>query len=163
MDRQRLSPADYVLATLLGAAILILAAQVFFRYVLNSSLSWPEELARFVFTWIIFLGAALAIRDGLHIRIDLLVERLPPKIGKRLRAFTSCLVLVFLVMMVILGIDLVWQTRNTYSTALSLPENYVYYASLPVAFLLAVFYAVRKITSALRTKTKPTPQDAEEA
>jgi len=163
MDRQRLSPADYVLATLLGAAILILAAQVFFRYVLNSSLTWPEELARFVFTWIIFLGAALAIRDGLHIRIDLIVERLPRRVGKWLRAFTDGLMLVFLVVMVILGIDLVRQTANTYSTALSLPENYVYYASLPVAFLLAVCYAVRRIVSTLRTETKATPQDTEEA
>jgi hypothetical protein len=65
--------------SLLGLGILmigVVAAQVFFRYVLNHSLFWSEELARYILVWLTFLGASVAYRRGVHPRIDLFVSRL---------------------------------------------------------------------------------------
>ncbi len=149
-DPDRLSPADYVLAIVFGATILIVAAQVVFRYVLNSSLTWSEELSRYLFVWITFLGAALAVRDGIHIRIDMLVTRLPERVAKVLAALVGLLVFGFLLAMIVWGFQLVRQTSGTPSPALRLPENYVYYAALPVACLMAAYYTARRVLAVIR-------------
>lgn len=60
------------------AAILI---QVFFRYVLNSALPWPDEAARFCMMWMTGLMAPTAFRRGGFVAIDTLVRLLPQRIG----------------------------------------------------------------------------------
>lgn len=57
--------------TLLGCC-LVAVMQVFFRYGLNNSLPWPEEVARLGFVWTVFLGMGLAIHRDAHLRIDLI-------------------------------------------------------------------------------------------
>ncbi len=162
MDRKRLSLPDWAIALLFGATILIVTAQVVFRYVLNSSLTWTEELSRYLFTWMIFLGAALALRDGSHIRIELLVERLPRRAVAVLHIVTEAVILVFLVVMVVLGFDLVRRTGGAVSPALSLPVSYAFYASLPVTFALAVYYVVRRAIRAVRGETNAAPPEGNE-
>src|SRR5215207_5529549 len=63
---------EAVTGTLLAATVVIALTQVFWRYVLNDSLSWPEEMARWAFVWLVFLGSAMLTRRGGHITIDLL-------------------------------------------------------------------------------------------
>ena len=63
--------------TAVAAALLVVAAQVVFRYGLNDSLIWAEEFARFALIWAAFLGAPVAYRRGEHVGVTLLVENLP--------------------------------------------------------------------------------------
>jgi len=51
----------------------IIAAQVFFRYLLNSSLVWSEPASVMIMGWFIFLGAAVGIREGYHLSFDVLL------------------------------------------------------------------------------------------
>jgi len=161
MDRKRLSFFDHILATFFGATIVVVTAQVLFRYVLNRSLAWTEELSRYLFVWIIFLGAALAIRDATHIRIDMLVTRLPKAAARAIGALTHWLILAFLVLLVVLGFRLVHHTAGTPTPTLRLPENLVYYAALPVSFLLAVYYVAKQILAAIRSDRSTEPPDGE--
>ncbi|MDP4893530.1 TRAP transporter small permease [Cypionkella sp.] len=55
----------------------IIAAQVFFRYILNSSLIWSEPASVLIMGWFIFLGAAVGIREGYHLSFDVLLYVLP--------------------------------------------------------------------------------------
>jgi TRAP-type transport system small permease protein len=59
-----------IIAALLLAITLLVVAQVFFRFVLSSPLPWPEELARLVFFYLVFVGGALASLHGDHISIE---------------------------------------------------------------------------------------------
>src|SRR5262245_66399091 len=52
-------------------------AQVITRYGLGDPLIWSEELARYLFVWVSMIGAALAIRQGGHFGLDLLIRRMP--------------------------------------------------------------------------------------
>ncbi len=79
---------DYVLRigqmiSLVAIALMVLAIliQVFFRYVLNNALPWPDEAARFMMMWMMGFMAPLAYRQGGFVAIDMLVEALPKTIG----------------------------------------------------------------------------------
>ncbi|NJB67663.1 TRAP-type C4-dicarboxylate transport system permease small subunit [Desulfobaculum xiamenense] len=57
--------------------VAVIGLQVFFRYVLNDSLFWSEELGRMLLVWLTFLGASVAYRRGAHIGVDILSASLP--------------------------------------------------------------------------------------
>ena len=57
----------------------MIAAQVFWRYVLNDSLIWTEPASVMIMGWFIFLGAAVGIREGYHLSFDVLLYVLPDK------------------------------------------------------------------------------------
>ena len=69
---------------LAGAALVamtvVIAAQVVFRYGLNSSLVWSEPAAVILMGWFIFLGAAVGIREGYHLSFDILLLVLPQRL-----------------------------------------------------------------------------------
>ncbi len=71
----RARETDRLVLEVLGAASIglmagVLGLQVVMRYVLNSPLSWPEELARYLMIWATFIGAALLVREDGHVRLD---------------------------------------------------------------------------------------------
>ena len=72
--------AAWALVVLIGAMVTLVAAQVFMRYVLNSSIGWTDEVSRLTFVWSIFLGIPLGIRLGSHIGMELLSSRFPPRL-----------------------------------------------------------------------------------
>src|SRR5262249_3771862 len=57
--------------------ILILCAQIFFRYALNSSILWSEEVATWCLVWLVFIGSAVIMRRWEHIHIPMLIQWLP--------------------------------------------------------------------------------------
>jgi TRAP-type C4-dicarboxylate transport system permease small subunit len=149
---RKLSVADWIIATLFAATIVVVTAQVVWRYVFNDSLIWTEELSRYLFTWMTFVGAALAIREATHIRITALTDRLPPTARKWLRLATLALIVAFLAYMVLIGFRWVRLNADTRTPALGLPLNYVLYAALPVASLLGVGFGIRRIVALLRER-----------
>ena len=62
----------YICAILFTVIIIIGAANVFCRYVLNDSLTWAEEAMRFICIWLVFIGSSLTIRIDGHVSIDVL-------------------------------------------------------------------------------------------
>lgn len=80
------------------AMIVLVFGNVVLRYAFNSGISVSEELSRWFFVWMIFLGALVALKDRAHLGMDSLVKRLPPA-GKR-----ACLVISHLLMLYICGL-----------------------------------------------------------
>ena len=80
-----------------GLMVVAILVQVFFRYVLNDALAWPDEAARFCMLWMTGLMAPTAFRRGGFVAIDMLVQLLPRGLGGLLSLallFVSLLVLV---------------------------------------------------------------------
>ena len=69
--------ARWVAMALSTAIILILCAQIFFRYFLNSSIVWSEEVATWCLVWLVFIGAAAIMRRWDHVQIPILIQKLP--------------------------------------------------------------------------------------
>jgi TRAP-type C4-dicarboxylate transport system permease small subunit len=66
-----------VLLAAVAAMVGVVSAQVALRYGFNKSIDWADEVGRLAFVWAIFLAIPLGVRDGAHIGIDLLVDKLP--------------------------------------------------------------------------------------
>jgi TRAP-type transport system small permease protein len=85
------------ITALMAVALMIMVVLVFsnvvLRYVFNSSITQSEEISRWLFVWVTFMGAVVALREHAHLGTDVLVSRLPP-MGKKV-----CLVLGHLVML----------------------------------------------------------------
>lgn len=74
--------ARVVLLVCMTVMITVVAAQVFMRYALNSSIDWADEVSRLAFVWSIFIAIPLGIREGAHVGIDLLTSRFPEPVAR---------------------------------------------------------------------------------
>lgn len=126
-------------ATLL-AACLLAVVQVFFRYILNNSLPWPEEVARLGFVWVVFLGMALAVNRDAHLRIDL-VDRLPGNLSATISVgFRVVMVAAACAALAHHGIELVSRAMGA-TPALRIPISYLY-GAVPAGAILGLGFLV---------------------
>ena len=77
------------------------------RYVFNFSIIWAEEVSQYLMIWIAYLGAGLALREGRHVAVEMLQDRLRSALGRALRMVVGGLVLVFLGVVTVLGFQFV--------------------------------------------------------
>ncbi|HEX9015646.1 MAG TPA: TRAP transporter small permease [Chloroflexota bacterium] len=138
-----------VIGLLLAVMVVDVTIQVFWRYVIQDPPTWTEELARYVFSWEIFLGMALAFGRGTHIVVDALVSAVPRPIKRVLLLGSNLLVLAFLLVLVWQGASMVGMTSNTTSTAMELNMGVVY-AGLPTGAAIAALYVVMTIANIVR-------------
>lgn len=131
-EHHRITLGDKVIALLFGVIVCIMFTQVVFRYIFNNSLSWSEELIRFLFVWLTFLGGALAINNKTHIAVEFFIELLPVKYLKYIKIFNLILIITFFASMVVIGWCWVYHSRGLQSSALGLPVNIVLYGALPL-------------------------------
>jgi len=94
--KQRLEQLN---ALLLFLMFLITFYQVVARVVLQVSSVWSEELARFTYVWMVFLGAALLVKDDGLIRVTVLTDRIGKRVATVLRIITDIAILPFIVVM----------------------------------------------------------------
>ncbi|WHH59858.1 TRAP transporter small permease [Petroclostridium sp. X23] len=119
--------------------VVVVLAQVIGRYVFSHSLTWAEELTRFLLVWISFLGAALAAKRGEHIGIDAFVNLFHGKAKLILTIIDDVLILVFWIYVAVSGISMVIQNGDQFSPAIQIPMNIVYLAIPAGGFLLAIY------------------------
>lgn len=79
-----------------GIMVVVVTAQVVARYGFNSSFDWADEVSRLAFVTTIFIAIPLGIRDGTHVGIDLIVNRLPVLPRRFIKRLTSALAGVML-------------------------------------------------------------------
>src|ERR1700688_3008698 len=89
-----------VAAALLVAETLILLAGVISRYVFDNPLTWSDELASVLFSWLAMLGAVLALHRGEHMRLTALVNRLPQRWRVWLETLGALVVCVFVALVI---------------------------------------------------------------
>jgi len=130
--------------------LLVMTLGVFFRYVLNDSLSWSEELSRYGLIYATFIGAAFACRRGTHIRVAVLEELLPAGWHRALKIVQDGVTLLLLIYLTYLAVRITGILHGTKSTAMLLPMSYIYVA-IVIGFSLAVIRLVFVLIRELRT------------
>ena len=123
---------EYVLFGLGLSMSIIVAVQVFCRYVLNHSLFWSEELARYLLVWLTFLGASVAYYRSVHPGIDVIYARMPDTIRKVAAVTVHLLSITLFLVMIIFGIKFAYFIRHQISPALYLPK-WLVFAIIPLS------------------------------
>jgi len=68
---------DFLMAAALAVMVVLVFGNVVLRYAFNSGITVSEELSRWLFVWLVFLGAVVAMKEHGHLGVDMLVSRLP--------------------------------------------------------------------------------------
>ncbi len=133
---ERILEATSIAAMLVAVGVACL--QVTLRYVFNSGLPWPEELATWMFAWSVFLGMAVATSRDAHISIDVVLRLLGPGPRSALEFFGHAIIAAASVMLLVHGLDYVSRVISA-SPALQLPMKYFFLAA-PVGGLFNLFF-----------------------
>jgi TRAP-type C4-dicarboxylate transport system permease small subunit len=135
---------EIVLISIFGLLVVDVLLQVFSRYILNTSFTFTEELARFSLIWISILGAAYLSAKREHLSMDFLYQKMRVKSQKKTLLFIEiCVFLFAMFIMVIGGFNLVYTTLHLkqLSGTLRIPLGYIY-AILPISGMLMMCFSI---------------------
>lgn len=134
------------IVVVLAAAVMMTALilQVFSRYLFNTSLTWSEELALILFTWTTLLAATSALRDGAHVRLDLVLSLLPEGARGIAQRVIMLLILAFCLILAWSGWTYTTSTMGQVSAAMRLPIEVLHLAA-PVCGLLGALHALARL------------------
>lgn len=148
----------------ISGVLVVGALQVFFRYVVGSSLFWSEELMRYMMLWLIAAGSGLAFTRGQFLGMRLLVEMLPRPIRRGCDVLAAILMLIFLGVLIWYGFQFSWGTRQQSATALGISMFWVHVSVVVAAVLLALHVLLNEILGIARDAgAKEHPMGAEDA
>lgn len=135
--------AKYFSGTALVLMTLIIVVQVFGRYVLNASPVWAEQAALLILIWCVFIAAAAGMREGFHIRIAALVDRLPNRLGRLTNGVSNAVVAAFGVAMMFFGAELALATWHHVIPTLGIPRGFAY-IPISVSGLLITLFSIER-------------------
>ena len=125
----------YLLLGSLVFSVLLVFFQVIMRTVFHNSLSWSEELSRYIFIWQIWLGASIALKEDEHINVTLVYNMVKNKRAQAcIKTFTDLVWFLFCFFLIFNGASLVNSiiSRNTTSSGLGVPMAVIYIV-LPIS------------------------------
>ncbi len=117
---------NYLIAAALTSMLLMVFINVVLRYAFDTGLTWSEEMSRFVFVWLVFLGAIAALKDKMHLGVDILVANVPPIIQKTLYVISNAAVLFTIYLMIDGGWKMTILNLEVLAPATGLPMMYVF-------------------------------------
>ncbi|MCG5102201.1 TRAP transporter small permease [Oceanobacillus alkalisoli] len=118
---------EYILVFLSAFTVFVIFLQVVMRYVLGSSLTWSEEIARYAFIWLIYIGVSYGVKKNRHLGVDA-ITMLFEKRGKLIIGLiANASFLIFSIVMTYYGFDIVLRVTRE-SAALQIPLSFVYAA-----------------------------------
>jgi TRAP-type C4-dicarboxylate transport system permease small subunit len=135
--------AKYFSGTALVLMTLIIAIQVFGRYVLNASPVWAEQAALLILIWCVFIAAAAGMREGFHIRIAAVVDRLPHRLRSLANGVSNVVVAVFGAAMIVFGAELALATWHHVIPTLGIPRGFAY-IPISVSGLLITMFSIER-------------------
>ena len=147
---------EEILGGILMAVIFLCATfQVLNRFMLHSSAPWTEELCRYAFIWVAFLGVANGVKRGTHLNVDLIDSVLPKKVKAVLDVVLDAAFLLLMAYMLKISIDYLMRVARygTVSVGLKIPM-WIVYSILPLFTTLTMVRLVVKYVRKLINRKK---------
>jgi len=153
-----LTAAEWLLVLALAAMVAMVFGNVVLRYAFDSGITVSEELSRFLFVWLTFLGAVAVMRQGGHLGFDLVVRALP-RAGRQACRIVSDLLMLGCCVIFLLG---AWSQTvlnlSNLAPVSGVPLGWAYAAAVVSAVGLFLLIAT-DLFAALRNEDPPEPQD----
>lgn len=133
---------------LLAAMVAMILAQVFFRYALNDSLAWTEELAKFLMVWVACLVAPWVYREDLNVSIQMFAEALPIRLRQISELIITLLVIGICAIFFVQSIDFWRGGLGIYASSMPVKLAY-FYSCTPFAFATVCMVGFEKLIQQL--------------
>lgn len=129
-------------ATMLGLGVLT----VLFRFVIQSSLAFPDEMIRYLFVWIIALGLAIGLRRNIHAAIGIFVKALPDGLKRAALIAASACTIIFLGIVAKTGWAATLSAADQVSPAMEISMSWVF-AAIPVGAIFGIIFSAEVLVS----------------
>lgn len=133
---QKLS--ELVLVLGLAGMVIMVFGNVVLRYGFSSGITFSEEVSRFLFVWITFLGAILAFAQRAHIAMETVTHRLPPGAQRGVAIVSALLMLGCCVLMILGGWNQTVINLHNYAPVSGLPRGAIYAAAVAAGICLSL-------------------------
>lgn len=154
VNRLNANMGKSIAGLLLAAMVVMVIAQVAFRYIANDSLTWTEELAKFAMVWIACLVAPWAYLNHLNVAVDIFHSALPIKIKRLAEIVITLVILLTCYQFFVYSLAFLDTGRSMMAASVPLSLFYIYLC-LPYLFGSLFSIAVEKLVLQLRTITEP--------
>lgn len=146
MKKSKVLKAVEVFSLLIfSTLVLLVILQVFFRYVVQISVPWTEELARVLYIWLVFIGVIIVEAENINIRTTYFLDKMSPKQRFIMEIIINVLAIVFLLVL-FYGSILITQKSWIYMLG-SIPwmSSGVVYIPVTIAAPFAIWYLIKQI------------------
>jgi TRAP-type C4-dicarboxylate transport system permease small subunit len=143
---EALNKLALIFASAFMVCVFVVAALgVIFRYVLQHSLPWSDEMAAYLFIWLVFLGAASEVWNDGHPAVHVFADRLPPAVRRAAGVLANVAIAVWGSLLVVYGIKAVHLEAPESLSSLPGISLQLPYSAIPVGGALIVVFALAKI------------------
>lgn len=140
---------DYFTGILTGLMVFFVFLNVVLRTFFNSGLTWSEELARYLFVYVTYIGSISAMRANGHIGVDTLISRVKPRAQMAMYVISQALITAIMWILVAGSWKMVLQNTTSKTAALGIPYSVLYFAGIITGISIAIL-AIGNIIHALR-------------
>ena len=143
---------EAVIFLVFAAMSLIIGLQVIMRYVFQSSLSWSEEVARYLFIWLIYVGISYGVKKSAHISVTALDMVLSPRAQHIMKIVSAVVFLLFALVVVYYGRDVCARIARLGQEAPATGLHmWVVYAAVPTGFTLTCIRLIQRLYALVKT------------
>lgn len=134
-----------IISIFLLSMVALVFLNVVLRYGFDSGITWSEEMARYLFVWIVFLGAIVAYKEKAHLGVDLLIGSLPPLGQKILYILVNLIVIGVLIIVIDGGLKMIEINKVSYGPATGIPLSVLFFAGTLAALVMILLSVIQTI------------------
>lgn len=149
--------AGSIAAIFLSIMMVVLAVQVFSRYVMNNALTWAEELIRYLEVWLVFLGASMCVKDDTHPTVTIFTNLFPKALRFPVKVFVNIAVGAVGVVMMVVGSQFAARYVGQLTPTMRISIAYVY-AAIPVSGFLICAQTIGNFADLLHKRLAETEE-----
>ncbi|WP_338946764.1 TRAP transporter small permease [Fusobacterium canifelinum] len=129
---------EAILVGMFTLMVIIIFVQVIMRYIFNNSLSWSEELGKFLFVWISWLGISIGAKRKEHIKITMFIDRCSPQLKFMCDILSEFVVLVICAITAYYGVELVISQSQIFFAGIKISMSWGYLSVVLGCFIMMI-------------------------
>jgi len=146
----------------ISAGVALAFYNVVARYAFDASLTWASELTTYLFIWSTFFGAAYCFKMDAHIAINILIEKVSPKVAKFLILLSLFITFIYISAIAYYGYEYLLFVNELEETSVDLEiPMWIIYLVIPVSFGFSAWILARKIVDVAKTSATNVKQNSE--
>ncbi len=142
---------DYFTGILTGLMVLFVFLNVVMRLVFKSGLTWSEEISRYLFVFVTYIGAISAMRSNEHMTVDVVLSRVKPQFQMIMYVLSQGMIAVLMCILVHGSFKMVLQNTASKTAALGIPYSFLY----SVGIITGVSIAIIALVNIVHAVTHP--------